>query len=177
MKIINQDGDLLMRDYPTTNWAYGALLLLGSFIFSAGFLLSVKKSSAQLSPLIIVIILFALYFAYRKLSSPIIVSRVRPDEQIIEVTNIKFGLLKKRQTFKFAQIERFEQVMRKRDRSFLYFNSMLLVNGTYVDLESEGHPSKTVSLIPERLNKLLKNRKSRHKAEMKFKRKMKALKK
>lgn len=157
MKISETDDELLMRDFPTTNWAYGALLVLGSLILAAGLVISLRKSPFQTSDLIIsALIVFVLYFAYVKLSSPIITTRIRLAERIIEIAHLKLGLIKKTRIFKFAQIKRVEMVIRKRDRAFLYCNSMLLTDGSYIDLESEGHPTNTVSLISTRLNELLK---------------------
>lgn len=163
MKITEKDGTLTMRDFPTTDWAYGALLISGFFVLAGGFVVSLRKPPFQAADLIVLAVLaFILYFAYLKLSSPIITTRVALAERIIEITHLKFGLIKKTQTFKFPQIKHFEMIQRKRDRAFIYCNSMLLADGTYIDLESEGYPTNTVSLISTRLNELLKTgRKSR----------------
>lgn len=159
MKIIEKDGEILMRDLPTTNWAYGALLFLGFLILAAGFVISLRKPPFQAADLIILAVsAVVLYFAYLKLSSPIITTRIDLTGQTIEVTNTKFGLIKKTRIFEYSQIKRFEMIQRKRERAHLYFNTMILKDDSYIDLESEGYPTNNISGISRRLNELLKTR-------------------
>lgn len=161
MKIIEKDGELTMRDFPTTNWATGAMLILGSLVFLGGLIVSVRGSAVRATDAFMAAVIALIwYFAYKNLSAPVITTRIKPAEKAIEMTTISPVSLKKRQLFEFSEIERFDMVSRKRVRSLLYVNTMILRDGTYIDLETEGYATNTTSVISNRLNDVLKNYKS-----------------
>lgn len=162
MKIVEKDNEITLRDVPLENWARGILLLFGFLIFGVGSLgLSAGRSSppppgGPLVPLLVA--LFFLYWAARKLSLPAIVTRVIADEGTVEITRRRFLILKKTERIKFTAIDRFEVVRRKPDRAFLYFNVLTLRDGSQIDLESDGNAVEgTINIIPLRLNESLKS--------------------
>ena len=152
MKISERNGELTMQDFPVTNWAMGFVLFLCSSILAS--LLIGKHSHSLPSVFILLVNILLFYWAYKKLSSPIIYTRVKPLEQTIEIAHIKLGLFKKMWRFDFSEIKHFEMVRRKPDRAYLYFNVMTLTDDSQIDLESSGQATSKICGISNKLNKL-----------------------
>lgn len=163
MKVIDNENEIILRDVPATNWAYGFLSLLGVLIF--GVVLAERLQSSGSSPLsqlfVLAIVLFFVYLTYLKLSSPVITTHVLKKEKTIEVTKYSLVSFKKTEKFKLSQIRSFELESRKPDRAILYFNVMVLRDGRRIDLESSGHMIET-SAVEMKLTNLLKASRKRN---------------
>lgn len=160
MKIIEKDDEIILRDIPLTNWIYGVIFLLGSILFAVSPIINAGQASVDFGQIIpLGIAVAALYWSYLKFSAPIITTRIRPNERMVDVTSRRF-LLKKTESVYFSQIKYFEMVRRKPDRAYLYFSVMTLSDGSQIDLESTGNPTSKINRIPTKLNELLKKHKS-----------------
>lgn len=162
MKIVEKEDEVFMRDIPATNWAYGLLSVFGAVLFgAAAFGNPVAKVAGQPVGFWQVVslgiaVLFC-YWAYIKLSAPVITTRVDVAAQTIDVTSRRFLVLVKTERFHFTGIKRAEMVRRKPERAFLYFSVLRLADDSIVDLESSGNASEIVA-APLIINRLLKNR-------------------
>jgi hypothetical protein len=162
MKIVEKDDEVFIRDIPATNWAYGVLSLFGGFLFGAlAFLNPANKTAGQPVGIWQVVSLllaaFSFYWAYIKLSAPIVTTRINIPAQTIDVTDRKFLFFVKTGQFHFTEIKRAEMVRRKSERAFLYFSVLRLADDSVIDLESSGNASEIVA-APLIINRLLKNR-------------------
>lgn len=159
MKVIEKGDEIILRDYPLTNWGYGIMSLMLFALFSVPIFNSASLFSSQTSKISLifcfVIAGFALYFAWEKFSSPVMIVRFKLSEQIVEIKNIYLLSKTRTEIYKFARISRFETVQRKFDRTYLYYNVMILKDGSCVDLESSGMISQT-NRIPAKLNEIIK---------------------
>lgn len=158
MKVVKSDNETVLRDIPWTNWTYGVLGLLGAVLFGVP---SIKNTVNQRIDIWQILGFFiaaaALYWAYEKFSSPIIITHIKITERIVAVTEIRFLLLKKTRQVSFSQIKHAEMVGRKPDRAFLYYSVLILRDGSLIDLESSGNITDGINRIPSLINDVLKN--------------------
>jgi hypothetical protein len=162
MKIVEKDDEIFIRDTPAINWANGILALVGGFLFgAAAFFSPAAKVAAQpvgFGQIVCsALAAFCFYWAYIKLSAPVITTRIRVPAQTIDVTRRKFLFFVRTERVHFSQIKRAEMVERKPERAFLYFSVLRLLDDSIIDLESSGNASETAAVIPLIINRLLKN--------------------
>ena len=167
MDITEKNGEIILRDYPLKNWIEGILFLLGFILFILPVVNAAGLFATQTPDIYLIIpfvfAMFALYWAGQKLLSPLIITRIKPAEQTVHISRIKFPFITKPEIYHFSQIKFFETVKRKPDRAYLYFNVMILDDDSCIDLESSGMEIQT-NRIPAKLNELLKkHRKPRQK--------------